>query len=102
MVRYTAEAGRDGGLVLTLTGHAEGSPGVCAAVSGLLWALTAYLAEDPAAAVRERVLDSGRAVFRFTGDDRTLGAFALVRSGLDLLARSYPDSICKEVSKDDA
>ena len=96
MVTFYGKTEPGGDSFLTLDGHAGGSPAVCAAVSGLMWALTRYLEGDPAAAVRTWSLTGGRAEFRFTGDRRTEGAFALVLAGLELFAAAYPEYIQKK------
>ena len=88
---YATDAG--GVMRLSVRGHATGSDQVCAAVSGLVCALAGYLANDDGAQVQEQVVDSARAVFRFTGGPEAHGAFKAVVIGLQQLAASYPDFI---------
>ena len=90
MTGIRAVRGPDGVMEVRLTGHAAGSPAVCAALSGLTCALAGYLREDPAAEVLEARLVPGEAVFRFTGDAGTAGAFALTAAGLRQIAAGYP------------
>ena len=80
--------------ILSAQGHATGSEQVCAAVSGLLYALAGYLAS----AVRESYIEfykneieDGSMLLDFNGDEATTAAFTMAVIGLRQIAQSYPD-----------
>lgn len=79
--------------ILSAQGHATGSPEVCAAVSGILYALAGYLAN----AIRERYIEfygnrmeSGNVLLDFNGDDCTAVAFEMAVVGLQQIAQEHP------------
>ena len=89
----TGYAELEGGrCLLVLDGHATGSPSVCAAISGLVYALAGYLTN----AERE----PGRVRIHASGDDRCVGACEAVLLGLCQLAESEPDYLRMEISEE--
>lgn len=85
--------------VLTAEGHATGSEQVCAAVSGLLFALAGYLVNaerEGRAKLREMVMEDGRARFDFDCDDHAAEAFKITVIGLKQLSESYGEYIKTE------
>lgn len=81
---------------LSAKGHATGSEQVCAAVSGILYALAGYLAN----AIRERYIEfyddhmePGDVLLDFNGDGGTTAAFTMAVIGLQQIEQSCPDFI---------
>lgn len=73
---------------LEISGHATGSPVVCAAVSAIAYALAGYLANrDPCAVVE---LTDGRAHLSAVGADE---AFLVAYIGLKQIEMSNPDFV---------
>ena len=79
--------------ILEARGHATGSEQVCAAVSGILYALAGYLTN----AVHERYIelyrqemDSGDVTMDYNGDEGTTAAFEMAVIGLQQIEASYP------------
>lgn len=87
---YGAEVGR---CYLSVKDHATGSEKVCAAVSGLVYALAGYLHNATGVDVRAESLESGDAVIEFWGDQMAVGAFLCTVIGLGQIARQYPDYV---------
>ena len=97
MTRIYAERDSvEGKFYLSSQGHATGSDKACAAVSGLLYALGGYLLNASGIQVRVDTLDSGDAVFDFTGDRDAVGAFTCVVIGLMQVAKEYPEQVQME------
>ena len=96
MTKITLQEG-GGKFRLTATGHATGSREVCAAVSGLVYALGGRLLELEEAG-RARVtalrLESGEADIEAEGEGAR-DAFAVAGAGFSQLAGRYPDYIRK-------
>ncbi|MBR3753363.1 MAG: ribosomal-processing cysteine protease Prp [Ruminiclostridium sp.] len=91
-VYYEAEGGR---YLLSVKDHATGSPVVCAAVSGLCYALAGYLAnaEPQDVAVYNRRMEPGDVLLHFRGDQQAQGAFEAVVIGLLQLEKKYPELV---------
>ena len=95
MTRVYAE--RDGNRYsIFANGHATGSPEVCAAVSGILYALAGYVTN----AMRERYvevytwrMESGEVQLDFNGDDGTAAAFEMAVIGLAQVAQAHPEQV---------
>lgn len=86
--------------LLTLDGHATGSPAVCAAISGLVYALAGYLTNaerDGRAEGYAMELEPGRVRIHASGDDRCVGACEAVILGLCQLAESEPEYLTMEI-----
>ena len=78
---------------LSAQGHATGSVEVCAAVSGLLYALAGYLACSERAARRRHVMAPARACLEYDGDETVEAAYDMAAMGLHQLQRAYPELV---------
>ena len=85
-VRFEAQ---DDARLLTLKGHATGSPAVCAAASAMVYALAGWLKNYPPAQAQVR-LKSGDGWILCRGDETVDTALQIVLTGLAQLAGSYP------------
>ncbi len=74
-------------------GHATGSVEVCAAVSGILYALAGYLKNAPEAEVMTFRLESGDVELDFTGAAGCAGAWEMALIGLKQIAQKYPEQV---------
>lgn len=94
MTRIYAERGTNNGrCYLSVKGHATGSSQVCAAVSGLVYALAGYLMNATGVDVRGESLESADAVIDFFGDQMAVGAFLCTVIGLRQIAKEYGDFV---------
>lgn len=78
---------------LSAKGHATGSETVCAAVSGILYALAGYLvnaAEERYVEIYEYRVESGDVKLDFCGDERAEAAFEMAMIGLRQLEQGWP------------
>ena len=89
-VYYEAQGGR---CLLSVRGHATGSPAVCAAVSGLVYALAGYLVNCEGVLLYNKVLDSGQALLHFQGDQGAQAAFRVTLIGLAQIAKAHPEQV---------
>ena len=92
-----------GRCLLVLDGHAAGSPEVCAAISGLAYALAGYLVnaeKDGRADVYAAELSSGQVRIHANGDDRCVGACEAVLLGLRQISAQYPDYLQMEFGEE--
>ena len=92
-----------GRCLLALDGHATGSPEVCAAISGIVYALAGYLTNagrDGFAEVYRMELESGKVRIHCHGDDRVTAACEMAVIGLRQLEQEYPDCIRMEYLED--
>lgn len=89
-VYYEAEGGR---YLLSVKDHATGSPVVCAAVSGLCYALAGYLANAEDVTVYNRRMEPGDVLLHFRGDQQAQGAFEAVVIGLLQMEKKYPELV---------
>lgn len=87
----------DGGRFrLTAVGHAAGSREVCAAVSGLVYALGGCLKnleQAGQAELRGFMLESGAAEFEAAGGTAVHTAFGMAAVGLLQIAAKYPEQV---------
>ncbi|MEA4934256.1 MAG: ribosomal-processing cysteine protease Prp [Lawsonibacter sp.] len=100
MTRIYAEA-EGGRYLLNLDGHATGSPEVCAAVSGLVYALAGYVTNaerDGFATVYHMETESGKAVLHCHGDRRVEAAYDMAIIGLQQIEKQYPQLVKVEFS----
>lgn len=75
-------------------GHAEGSPEVCAAVSGLLYALAGYLENgDGMMNIITRRMESGNVSLDFEGGIRAEAVYNMALIGLLQIEKSHPEYI---------
>lgn len=78
--------------ILYAKGHATGSEQVCAAVSGIIFALAGYLANETShAEIRNLSIESGDVRMEFYADEHALGAFETAVIGLAQIAEKYPE-----------
>ena len=84
---------------LEVRDHAVGSPTVCAAVSGLVYALAGYLANDDAVTLLEQRLEPGDARLRWRGDADSLTALRTCVIGLLQIEKAEPDHLSVTISK---
>lgn len=92
MTKVYAE--RDGNrYIIIAQGHATGSPEVCAAISGILYALAGYVrnAADGSALSYDERLGSGSVHLHFCGGEGAAGAFDMAVIGLKQIEAKYPD-----------
>ena len=89
MTRVLAGAAGDR-FFLQVCGHATGSVQVCAAVSGLVYALAGYVQND--ACVKDNICDimGADARLSFSGGEQAAGAFWCVVIGLEQIAKANP------------
>ena len=80
--------------ILSAKGHATGSVEVCAAASGILFALAGYLAN----AIRERYIEfyenrmeEADVLLDFNGDECTAAAFEMAVIGLAQIGQQHPE-----------
>lgn len=86
--------------ILSARGHATGSEQVCAAISGILYALAGYLTN----AVRERYVEiyeyrikSGDVRLDFNGDGGTTAAFEMAVIGLLQIEQGSPGYVSVKI-----
>nr|DAY01393.1 MAG TPA: YsxB-like protein [Caudoviricetes sp.] len=99
----TVYAERDGTrYTLFANGHATGRPEVCAAISGILYALGGYIknAEGGSTLAYDQTMESGRVAFHFNGDSAAGGAFDMAVIGLKQIEAKYPDCIRVEYQEE--
>lgn len=73
------------------SGHADGSEQVCAAVSGLLYALAGYAENDREIRVLGRKIESGDFSITFMGINRAKAVYDMAVIGLLQIEKSHPD-----------
>lgn len=79
--------------LLSAQGHAMGSEAVCAAVSGILYALAGYLACHEKADRRRHVMAPARALLEYDGDEGVEAAYTMAAIGLLQIEKAYPEQI---------
>lgn len=92
-------AERDGNrYTIYANGHATGSPEVCAAISGLLYALAGYVrnASDGSTLAYDERLESGNVQLHFRGGEGAGGAFDMAVIGLKQIEAKYPELVSVE------
>ena len=89
----------NGRYLLALSGHATGDERVCAAISGLAYALAGYLenAEEHVSEVYTRKLEPGRVLLHVRGDACVRAVWELCTIGLLQLEKAYPGLISVEI-----
>lgn len=78
---------------IELFGHATGSDKVCAAVSGLVYALAGYLDNDTDVRWKNVDLSPGLASFDWEGGAESEGAWRMAIIGLAQLEKAEPERI---------
>ena len=74
-------------------GHATGSPTVCAAVSGIIYALAGYLSNNSEAVVSEVKINDAYAEIEFFGSDEAEAVYLMTVIGLMQIAEAHPEYI---------
>lgn len=74
-------------------GHAAGSPEVCAAVSGLIYALSGYLLNAPRPQTLENSLSPGHALLRWKGGREAKAVFELCVIGFLQIEAAHSEYI---------
>ena len=88
-IKFEADGDR---YILSARGHATGSVEVCAAISGILYALAGYLCYAEATE-HERRMESADVLLDYSGPERVEAAYAMAMIGLELLEGEYPELI---------
>lgn len=100
MTRVYAEKDGDSYL-LSAEGHATGNEQVCAAVSGIVYALAGYLtnaARDGYATSYALETDRGKALLHCYGGERVEAAYDMAVIGLQQIEKQYPQLVKVEFS----
>lgn len=79
--------------VLCAVGHATGSDKVCAAVSGILYALAGYLNNAKGVDVHDMRMEDGRVTLKWSGGKRDLAALQMACIGLMQLEKAHGEYI---------
>lgn len=74
-------------------GHATGSPEVCAAVSGLLYALAGYAQNEKGVGRLHGRIEPGDFSLTFDGDERAEAVYSMTLIGLFQIEKSHPEYI---------
>ena len=86
--------------VLGLRGHATGSERVCAAISGLVYALAGFLANDEDTEMLAQWMEPGDVSLQFICGERGKAALQLVLIGLMQIEKAHPDYIKTKISEE--
>lgn len=85
---------------IVVQGHATGSEKVCAAVSGILYALGGYLTNAKGVDIQAMRMDDAYVCLRWTGGKRDLAAFQMACIGLMQIEKAHPDYIKTKISSE--
>lgn len=99
MTKVWAQRPTGGERYFSVKGHATGSERVCAAVSGIVYALAGYLANDPAVEMEELRLDDGDVLMSWTGGEKDLAALQMACIGLMQIEKAEPNYIETNISE---
>lgn len=85
----------DARCLLVAEGHATGSERVCAAISGIIYALAGFLANERAEVdeMQVPVLGDGMARLSCEGSERVCAAYQMAAIGLAQIAKEHPNFI---------
>lgn len=86
-------SGENGRYYIRAEGHATGSPTVCAAISGIIYALAGYLANNSEAIVSDVKINDAYASFEFCGSDEAEAVYLMTVIGLMQIAEAHPEYI---------
>lgn len=95
-VYFEADADR---YILSARGHATGSVAVCAAISGLVYALAGYLACREDAREYRQVLEEAHAYLEYGGGEAVEAAFQMALVGLLQIEKQYPELVKVEIAE---
>lgn len=85
--------------ILSAKGHATGSVEVCAAISGILYALAGYLTLEESAKVNRHHMESANVLLDYSGGDRVESAYSMAMVGLLQLRDAYPELVEVKISE---
>lgn len=84
---------------IVVTGHATGSEKVCAAVSGILYALGGYLNNAKGVGIQTMRMDDAHVCLKWTGGKKDLAALQMACIGLMQIEKAHPEYIKTEISE---
>lgn len=84
---------------IVVTGHATGSEKVCAAVSGILYALAGYLSNAKGVDIQTMRMEDAHVCLRWTGGKKDLAALQMACIGLMQVEKAHPEYIKTEISE---
>ncbi len=88
---------KNGHFGVKASGHASGNPSVCAAISGIMYALAGYL-QNAECAMQRVKLNAADAEIEFSGGEAEAAVYLMTVIGLMQIAKSYPEYA--EIEKD--
>lgn len=83
----------NGRYIIQAEGHATGSPEVCAAISGIIYALAGALNNSETIRSEEVSVESGKIRIEFYGGDDAEAMYLMTTIGLMQIAEAYPQYI---------
>lgn len=86
-------------LSLKLAGHATGSERVCAAISGIVYALAGYLVNDTETEMLTQWMEPGDTSLQFICGERGLAAMQMACIGLMQIEKAEPEYVRTKISK---
>ena len=92
MTKVLAKNG-NGRYYIKADGHATGSPIVCAAISGIIYALAGYLGNSESIRCEEIKLSDGSAELEFYGGDDAEAVYMMTVIGLMQIEEQHPEYI---------
>lgn len=84
---------------IVVRGHATGSEKVCAAVSGILYALAGYLQNAKGVTIDQMRMDDAYVCIKWTGGKRDLAALQMACIGLMQIEKAEGDFLKTEISE---
>lgn len=87
--------------ILTAQGHAAGSVEVCAAISGILYALEGFLLAEESAKLNRRRMESADVLLDCSGGERVEAAYEVAAAGLARLTETYPALVDLEIEENE-
>lgn len=80
----------DGHFKVKALGHASGSPSVCAAISGIMYALAGYL-QNSECDIQSMKLNAADAEIKFSGGESASAVYLMTVIGLMQIAKAHPE-----------
>lgn len=84
---------------IVVTDHATGSDKVCAAISGILYALAGYLRNAKGVDIHNLRMEDGYVSIGWTGGKKDLAALQMTCIGLMQIEKAHPELIKTEISE---
>ena len=100
MTRIELHFGRE--MSVTATGHATGSPTMCAAASCLMCTLEGWLANSEDVTITERRMEEGNTRIAWTGGTGSETAMEMMMVGFLRLQETGPDLIGVEITEENS